>query len=319
MQQNLLDEPDPGPVGPRRNIVVGTCSWTDPSLIKSKRFYPRGCSSAEDRLRYYAAQFPIVEVDSSYFAFPDPANSQRWVERTPNEFRFNIKAYRLFTGHHTPPESLPADIQQALPALPEGKRNWHYADMPEELRDELWRRFLQAVAPLHEGGKLTAVHFQFAPWVTNARQWRDHVEECVRRMNGHLLAVEFRNQTWFGDERRVERTLDWERGLGVVHVIVDEPQGVGNYAQGVWAVTSPQLAVVRLHGRNAGTWNAKGLKSSSERFNYEYTDEELGELAGRCRSVADEAVALQVLVNVNYEDQGVRAARRLIEMLQLPY
>lgn len=303
----------PVPSGPRRNIAVGTCSWADPSLIQCKRFYPRGCSSSEQRLRFYASQFPVVEVDSSFFAMPQPSNSQLWVERTPPDFRFNIKAFRLLTGHQTPPQAFPPDLQAALPPLPPRKRNWYYADVPAEIRDELWRRFLLAVRPLKDGGKLVAVHFQFAPWVTGARPWREHVEHCVERMAGHHLAVEFRNASWF-DGDRAARTLDWERELGVTHVVVDEPQ-VGSSIPSVWAVTHPALAVVRLHGRNAETWNAKGLSASSERFNYDYTEDELQDLAERTRRLAEEALQVQLLLNVNHEDQGVRAARRLQEML----
>jgi len=301
-----------GPVGPKRNIFVGTCSWTDPSLIKSKAFYPKGCSTAEGRLRHYASQFPVVEVDSSYFAMPSPTNSALWAERTPGDFIFSMKAFRLFTGHQTAPESFPKDLQPLLPA-PKGRaRNLYYRDVPPELRDELWRRFIEALRPLKDAGKLRAAHFQFAPWVTNTPEWIEHVEHCVERMAGHQLAVEFRNQTWF-DERHAIDTLAWERELGVVHVVVDEPQGVGNYAQGVWEVTQPALAIVRLHGRNAQTWNAKGLGASSDRFNYEYTDDELADLASRI--LALHAFAIVVLLNVNFEDQGIRAARRLQHMM----
>jgi uncharacterized protein YecE (DUF72 family) len=316
-QQDLLDPapPLPAPVGRRHNVLVGTCSWTDPSLIKSKAFYPRGCASSEQRLRYYATQFPLVEVDSSFFAMPDPANALRWAERTPQGFAFNVKAFRLLTGHQTPPQVFPPDIKPLLPPLDARRRNYYYADVPAEIRDELWRRFIEALAPLKAAGKLRAAHFQFAPWVSRTREWRAHVEQCVERMRGQLLAVEFRNATWFAADA-VERTLAWERELGVAHVIVDEPQGVGNYAQGVWEVTNPALAVVRLHGRNADTWAAKGLAASSERFNYEYGEPEIAELAGKVDALVDRAFELHVLVNVNFEDQGVRAARRLGAQLQ---
>ncbi len=299
----------------RRDVLVGTCSWTDPSLIRSKRFYPRGCSSAEQRLAYYASQFPIVEVDSSFFAMPQPAYAALWAARTPADFLFNVKAFRLLTGHQTPPAALPPDIAAALPPLPPGKRNWYYDDVPEELRSELWRRFIEALAPLRQQGKLRLAHFQFAPWMANNRAGRSHVELCVERMAGHRLAVEFRNQTWLS-ETRAARTLAWERELGVVHVIVDEPQGVGNYAQGVWETTAADYAVVRLHGRNAGTWNKKGLVASSERFDYVYSDAELDDLAGRIDALTARAYEVQVLVNVNYEDQGVQAAWRLQRLLQ---
>lgn len=306
----LGEDTSPQAVGRRGNVRIGLCSWSDPSLIKSKAFYPRGTGTPEGRLRFYALNFPVVEVDSSFYAMPDPANSVRWVERTPANFRFSIKAFRLLTGHQTPPLVFPPDIAAALPQLKAGKRNHYYGELPEEILDEVWRRFMLAVAPLKDAGKLLAVHFQFAPWVTNTADWRAHVEACVQRMAGHLVAIEFRNATWFGAERAAE-TLDWLRAMHVVHTIVDEPQGVGNYAHGVWEITHPQLALVRLHGRNAETWDAKGLAASSERFNYEYTDAELDELSRRIDGLVDKAFDVVVLLNVNYEDQGVRAARAL--------
>ncbi len=308
------DEPAPAPVGRRDNIVIGTCSWTDPSLIKSKGFYPKGCSSAEARLRYYASQFPIVEVDSSFFAMPNAVNSTLWAERTPANFVFNVKAFRLLTGHQTPAASFPGDLAVLLPPLKGRAKNYYYRDTPEEVRDELWRRFIEALRPLKDAGKLLAVHFQFAPWATNSPDWRAHVEDCVARMAGHRVAVEFRNRSWFG-AGHAEQTLRWQGDLGVCHVVVDEPQ-VGNFAHSLWAVTQPSLVVVRLHGRNADTWEAKGLSASSERFNYEYNDSELQDLAARIGQLADDAFQVAVLLNVNFEDQGIKAARRLTLLLR---
>jgi uncharacterized protein YecE (DUF72 family) len=308
---DLLGVPlSPPPVGRRGNVRIGLCSWSDPSLIKSKAFYPRGTGTPEGRLRFYAQNFPVVEVDSSFYAMPDPANSVRWVERTPPNFRFNIKAFRLLTGHQTPPKVFPPDIAAALPALKARKRNHYYDDLPDEILDEIWRRFIDAIAPLKQAGKLLAVHFQFAPWVSNTAAWRQHVQMCVQRMAGHLVAIEFRNATWFADDG-VESTLAWLRGMQVVHTIVDEPQGVGNYAQGIWEVTHPALALVRLHGRNAETWAAKGLATSAERFNYDYDDAELDELSHDIDGLVEKAFDVVVLLNVNHEDQGVRAAQAL--------
>lgn len=303
----------PTAVGPRRNVMVGMASWTDPSLIKSKAFYPKGHSTAEKMLRYYASQFPMVEVDSSFFAMPNAAHAALWVERTPDDFKFNIKAFRLLTGHQTPPNVFPPDLQRELPPLTGRRKNWYYADVPAEIVDELWRRYKEAIEPLRAAGKLRAVHFQFAPWVTGAPEWRAHVEECVARMGGYRLAVEFRNKSWFGDGR-AEATLAWEQALGVTHVIVDEPQGIGNYAHGVWAVTTPDLALVRLHGNNVDTWKING-PAASDRFNYEYSDGELEEIARRTAAVAEIALDVQVVVNVNFEDQGIRAGQRLAQML----
>lgn len=316
-QAGLFDDDAaaPAPLGPRHNIVVGTCSWTDPSLIKAGTFYPKGCNSAEQRLRYYASQFPLVEVDSSYYAMPSAQNAQLWAQRVPASFRFNVKAFRLFTGHQTPPQALPRDLLQYLPPLGPRQKNYYLRDLPAEIVDELWRRFIEALDPLRRAGLLTAVHFQFAQWVQAAPQWSEHIEQCVQRLAGHLVAVEFRNASWLGDERRA-RTLAWERELGVAHVVVDEPQGVGHYTQPVWELANPALAIVRLHGRNAEAWDAKGLTAASDRFNYDYPDHELADIATRARQLAERAFVVQLLVNVNYEDQGIRAAQKLERLLQ---
>lgn len=157
-------------------ILVGTASWTDASLIKSKLFYPPEAKSAEDRLRYYASQFPIVEVDSSYYAMPSASNAEKWAERTPDDFVFNIKAFRLLTGHQTPQASLPKDIQGELALHFVENKNLYYKDTPHEIRDEMWRRYELGIRPLRDAGKLRAVHFQFPHWVRPAKGTVAHVE-----------------------------------------------------------------------------------------------------------------------------------------------
>ncbi len=294
------------------DIRIGTASWTDKSLIDSGRFYPRAAKSAEDRLRFYASQFPIVEVDSSYYAMPDPRNSQLWAQRTPEDFVFNVKAFRLFTGHQTAPAVLPPDIREALG--PVGKTNVYYKGVPEELLDELWSRFRGALAPLRQAGKLGAVHFQFAPWVAFHPKSFEHVEQCAQRLEGHQLAVEFRNTSWF-EANHGDRTLAFERALGLVNVVVDAPQGFANSVPSVWEITNDALAIVRLHGRNRETWNRKELTTSAERFNYDYSTPELEELARKIGALSRSTRSTHVIFNNNYEDQGQRNARALTRIL----
>jgi uncharacterized protein YecE (DUF72 family) len=294
------------------DILCGTAGWTDKSLIACKRFYPRGCSSAEARLRYYASRFPLVEVDSSFYGMPSASNSQLWAERTPDGFTFNFKAFRLLTGHQTPRESLSADIAAAIPES--GKKNLYYRDIPADVLDEIWRRYREALDPLRRTGRLGAVLFQFAPWLTSAPEGVAHVEECARRMAGDRMAVEFRNSSWL-DERHRASTLAMLADHDLVHVVMDAPIGVKNRAQTVWEVTSPALALVRLHGRNAATWNATGATSASVRFDYDYSDDELSELADPIRDLASRVARLHVIFNNCFEDQGQRNATTLIRML----
>ena len=234
-------------------ILVGTASWTDKTLIASGRFYPPNDNTPESRLRYYASQFPLVEVDSSYYAIPEARVAQLWAERTPPSFLFNVKAFRLLTGHQTAPGALPPDIAKALGPIK--SKNLYYKDAPDEIRDAVWDRFRQGIEPLQRAGKLVAVHFQFAPWVAFHPRNMEHIEECREQLRGLQLSIEFRNKTWF-EGKHAQRTLDFERERGLANVVVDEPQGPANTIPSVWEVTTPRLAVVRLHGRN----HAPGIK-----------------------------------------------------------
>jgi uncharacterized protein YecE (DUF72 family) len=292
------------------NILIGTASWTDKSLIDSGRFYPPDCNAPEDRLRYYATVFPLVEVDSSYYAMPAARVAQLWAERTPADFTFKIKAFRLFTGHQTSPAALPKDIAEAL--APIKKKNIYYKDLPPELATEMWARFREGIEPLRHSGKLAAVHFQFAPWVAFHPKNFEHIEHCQEQLADYQLSIEFRNRTWFED-RHEAKTLDFERKRGLVNVIVDEPQGASNSIPQVWEVTNPALSILRLHGRNHETWNKKGLTTSADRFNYDYSDDELKGFAKQIDSIG--ASSVHVIFNNNYEDQGQRNARTLMTMI----
>jgi uncharacterized protein YecE (DUF72 family) len=295
-------------------ILVGTSSWTDKSLIESGKFYPRSASTPEDRLRYYASQFPIAEIDSSYYGIPSVENAKLWVERTPPGFVFNIKTYRLFTRHQTPVASLGKEISEALGEV--DRKNVYEKDVPAEIQLELWRRFRAVLEILRDGRRLGAVHMQFAPWVAFHPETFEYLEHCRAMLAGFTVAVEFRNATWFKTERHTARTLDFERANAFVNVVVDEPQGIANTIPPVWEVTNPELALVRLHGRNHGTWNRKGLTASSQRFDYDYEEGELKEIAAEVKALAPKAKATHVLFNNNYQDQGQRGAAALTAMLQ---
>ena len=219
----------------------------------------------------------------------------------------------MFTGHQTSPVVLAKEIREALPKT--GKKNVYYKDVPAELRDELWRQFRDALRPLQAAGKLVAVHFQFAPWVAFHRENFAHIEACCAQLPDCLLGIEFRNRSWFEDTR-AEKTLRFERERALVNVIVDGPQGFANSVPPIWEITNPQLSILRLHGRNRETWNRKGLKTSAERFNYDYTDDELEALAAQVTETAPQVDEFHVVLNNNYEDQGQRNGKQLIEILQ---
>jgi uncharacterized protein YecE (DUF72 family) len=291
--------------------LVGTASWTDKTLIECGRFYPKEAKTPEARLRFYASQFPLVEVDSSYYAIPAPTTSQLWVERTPADFVFNVKAFRLFTGHQTETKVMHKDIAQALGI---GKR-LYYRAVPSDIQAELWRRFIEALAPLRDAGKLGLVHFQFPPWLLCNREGHDHVRHCIEQMAGHVCSIEFRHRSWWSDARRTESTLAFVRELAAVHTVVDGPQGADNSVPAVWEATHPDFALLRLHGRNQDTYNAKGAASAAERFDYDYPDDELRELAAEAVRLAYRVRNTHIIFNNCDEDKGQRNGITFLKML----
>jgi uncharacterized protein YecE (DUF72 family) len=128
------------------------------------------------------------------------------------------------------------------------------------------------------------------------------------------VAVEFRNRYWL-DEGHQRETLAFLRENALGYVVVDEPQGSRFSVPQVWEMTNPELAVLRLYGRNADKWEAKGRASSSDRFNYLYSDEELGGFVEPLSRLSEQARAVHVIFNNNYQDYSPRNARRLMEML----
>jgi uncharacterized protein YecE (DUF72 family) len=293
-------------------ILVGSCSWTDPTLIACERFYPAGVTSAAQRLRYYAGQFPLVEVDSTYYAPPSERNSRLWVERTPAGFTFNVKAFGLLTGHPARVDRLPPWLRDAVSAGRLGNQNVYRKDVAPEAMERLWDEHRLALEPLRLAGRLGALLFQFPPWFGKNRENVAYLLELPARFPDTPVAVEFRGGGWMQGERAA-RTLALLEDAGLSYVTVDEPQGFPSSTPPVVAATS-DLAMLRLHGRNADTWEAKS-KAASDRFRYLYADEELEEWAPRVLALAERAGTVHVLFNNNYEDWGMRNARRMAQLL----
>ena len=105
------------------DVLVGTCSWADASLVKDSDWYPRRTMKAAQRLAYYASRFPLVSLDSTHYFPPTPELSESWVERTPAGFRFDVRAWSLLTGHPTFPHSFWEDLQQDVKPEFRGRRN----------------------------------------------------------------------------------------------------------------------------------------------------------------------------------------------------
>ena len=297
---------------PRHAIRVGTASWTDPTLTKEAHWYPKRSMSAEERLRFYASIFTMVEVDATYYHPPTEELAALWTERTPQDFRFDVKAYSLLTRHPTRPASLWPDVAEQLPAEHAEAKSVYLSHLPDAAVDLAFEHFRQALMPLHSAGKLGAVFLQFPQWFTNRRDNRAYLDGLPERLPDYQLAVEFRHRSWLEDDSAAKTLAQLER-LGLAYVAVDEPQGFASSVPPVVAATA-DLAVLRLHGHNAENWQRKGI-TAAERFKYLYSESELRDWTPQVKELAVGAGETHVVFNNCYADYGVRNARQMAELL----
>jgi uncharacterized protein YecE (DUF72 family) len=285
------------------DIKVGTASWTDKTLLDSG-WYPETANTPEKRLAYYARQYPLVEVDATYYAPPNEQTAKLWAARTPAGFTFNIKAFSLLTGHPTKVSALPKDLRPET-----DKKNLYPKDVPAQTYEDVWSRFLTALDPLVDAGKLGLLLFQFPPWFTIRKSNKQTLLEVAARCKPLRVAIEFRHASWFaGDNQR--ETLDFLREHDLPFVVVDMPQGHRSSIPPVVEATS-DLAAVRFHG-HSDRWTSNDIH---EKFGYLYSDNELAEWAPKLRDLAAATNQTHVLMNNCYSDYAQRNASQLIELL----
>ncbi|HWM12125.1 MAG TPA: DUF72 domain-containing protein [Solirubrobacteraceae bacterium] len=312
-------------------ILVGTSSWADPGFIKE--WYPPKLPAGQ-RLGWYAERFEAVELNASFYAVPERDTVRRWVEVTPDEFTFDVKLHRLLSRHSAGPDSLPPSLRERARTTPRGR-----VVLDEELEDALIGELLDAIEPLESAGKLGALLLQTTPAFRPRRPGHEggsrgdgrdrpddppaedqpaadrlvELEPLVAAVAPRKLALELRNRHWVEGEQLSE-TLAWCSERDVAFVCVDAPPGDHfSIMPAVDAVTRDDLAYVRLHGRD--THGYLTGKSVAERFGWVYGDDELEEVAGRVRNLADQAAEVHVLFNNNRDDDAPSAARRFRALL----
>ncbi len=262
-------------------IHLGTCSWADDGLIK--KWYPKGVSSPQARLAYYAERFDTVEVDSPFYRLPSPETSAKWAERTPDGFVFHAKASAAMTGHED-------------------------AD-----RDQAFAEFREALAPLEQAGKLRAVLLQYPPRFKKSTEAFRELEAVAPLLDPLVPLIEFRHRSWVEEDTRAE-TFAFLEQHGLSYVSVDSPRGnASNIVPRIAAATHP-VSYVRFHGRNWRTWNLKG-KTSAERFDWLYDREELEEWIEPLRELAGRSDEVYAMFNNNRYDYAPRSAKLLRELL----
>ncbi len=260
-------------------IRVGTCAFTD-----HEGFYPPTLPPAE-RLAYYARRFDLVEVDSTFYGLPRASTLDRWVEATGEGFTLDIKAERRMTGH---------------------VRGIALAEQVAACR-EFKERFLKFAA----SGRMGYVLLQFPPWLRRGSDATRALRVLREELGDFHVSVEMRNRSWYQDGG--EELTALLREIGAAHVVADEPQ-VGQGSVPLVPVVTDEVAILRLHGRNAETWYVHGT-SSQDRFYYLYSQEELLALRRTAEVLHESAREVHVLFNNNHGDFAMRGALAMQELL----
>ena len=303
---------------PTLDIRVGTCSWTDRTLLASG-FYPKYAATPAARLAFYATQFRTVEVNSSYYALLDPANAIRWIAGTPKGFSFGVKSFSTFTFHRAKFSSLPAWLKADLNKSGRERAPGETVrrdELSHEQRVRLFEEFIAPVKLLHQAGKLAYLLFQFPPHWRFSREGLGYLR-TLREISGPLpLAVEVRNRSWLETEGgRRERFLRALRTENMAYVAVDEPQ-IGWTVPPEWHLTAEWGTVVRFHGRNVPGWR-NSRATVHERFKYRYAPRELAAWTARIPSLSEQRKrgAVYLMFNNCVDDDAVHAAKATQEML----
>ncbi|MYL47053.1 DUF72 domain-containing protein [Virgibacillus halodenitrificans] len=271
-------------------IYIGVTGWGDHHSL-----YPPELKS-KDKLAEYSSHFPVVEVDTSFYAIQPIRNAEKWVKQTPENFRFVVKAYQGMTGHQR-------------------------GDIPFETKEDMFKAYLESLVPYQNAGKLAMVLFQFPPWFDCRKENVNYLRYCKQRMGDIPIALEFRNQSWFSDEFR-QSTLDFMEKEGWIHSIADEPQAGERSIPIVPVVTNSNKTLVRMHGRNVHGWNKPKNADTNwrdVRYLYKYNQEELLEWKQRIEKLTQESEDIIVLFNNNSGGDAAGNAKEFQGLMDIQY
>lgn len=269
-------------------IKIGLTGWGDHPSIYSMNLTKR------DRLFDYSGHFPIVELDTSFYAIPSVQNVEKWIRETPEQFQFIVKAYQGMTGHLRD-------------------------DNPYETRNEMFKAFCQCASAFQKSNKLAMLLVQFPPWFDCTSKNVLYILYVKQQLQGYPIAIEFRNQTWYHPERKQE-TIQFLRENNFIHTVCDEPQaGVGSVPFVPEATN--KKALVRIHGRNIYGWRNSGSTENwrKVRFLYDYNRDELSDLADKIKKLEQQSEEVYVLFNNNSGHHAASNAKTMQRILEVNF
>lgn len=264
-------------------IQIGLTGWTDHDSI---------APDSKRKLIDYASHFPVVEMDTSFYAIPSERNIHNWVETTPERFQFIPKAYGPLTTH---------------------KRR---SDETRTLK-ELFALYRKTFQPMMEKGKILSFLFQFPPYFTCEKKQVDYLRTVRQYMGDWPIAIEFRHKSWFNDELK-ESTLDFLKEMKFINVVVDQPQTPNNSIPFIPVATHPEKSFIRLHGRNYQGWLGDQTENwRAVRTLYDYGEEELEEIKETALELEQNSKEIAVIFNNNSGGHAAPNAKKLQKMMGL--
>ncbi len=269
-------------------IYTGVTGWGDHDTL-----YTQGVRS-RDKLTEYAAHFPTVEVDSSFYAIQPERNMRKWTDETPDGFRFVVKAYQGMTGHER-------------------------GDIPFESKEEMFHAFQLSLLPMIESNKLAMVLFQFPPWFDCTRKNVTYLRYCKEKMGDVPLAIEFRNQTWY-KSAFIDKTLTFLEQEKWIHTVCDEPQAGDGSIPIVLQATHKEKTLIRMHGRNRIGWQKNGNKNWREvRYLYRYNEHELRQWVHFTNELKTQSKDVYILFNNNSGGDAADNAKQFLDLSGIYY
>lgn len=269
-------------------IQIGLTGWGDHPTLYSTATLSR------EKLFDYSGHFPIVEVDTSFYAIPSVASVEKWCNDTPSNFQFVVKAYQGMTGHLR-------------------------GDLPFESRNDMINAFKECVDAFKRAGKLGMILVQFPPWYDCNSKNILYIRYIKEQLSDYPIAIEFRNQTWYSDSMK-DKTLQFLKEIQCIHTVCDEPQA-GTGSVPLVPIATADKVLLRIHGRNIHGWRNAGNTANwrEVRFLYDYNEEELQGLAQYVQKLQQQSKEVFVLFNNNSGHHAASNAKRLQQILNIEY
>jgi uncharacterized protein YecE (DUF72 family) len=240
---------------------------------------------------------------------PDLRMVERWCATTPDQFTFDVKLHQLLSRHSTAAKLLPPELQRRAEIDMKGK-----VKLTPEIEEAVARAFLHSITFLRTKGKLGALLLQLSPSFSPKKHRLEELDQLLDATRGYQIAVELRNRNW-AIRDQLKATVDFLTRHQATFVNVDAPRAehFTVMPSDVNEITNHEVAYLRLHGRDARAYLTG--KTVAARFNYDYNDSEIAEVAERSKDLARKAREVHVVFNNNALDYAPRAAARLRKAL----